>query len=146
MSQKWVIMHFINLKKFRNNAKSKTIQNALKTVTKEMKKQFWRFLSKIGFFSQVFLRNFSVDLEKNIPVKIDSFDGFLPYKIVDCTDFRIKRSWQMIFKVFSGRRNFFITDVILMLTSFRNKWWWKTPKIRIFGSEKANNRKFTWRL
>ena len=40
-------MHFINLKKFRNNAKSKTIQNALKTVTKEMKKQFWRFLSKI---------------------------------------------------------------------------------------------------
>ena len=88
-------MHFINLKKFRNNAKSKTIQNALKTVTKEMKNNFGdscQKLSTIGFFSQVFLRNFSVDLEKNIPVKIDSFDGFLPYKIVDCTDFRIKRS------------------------------------------------------
>ena len=54
MSQKWVIMHFINLKKFRNNAKSKTIQNALKTVTKEMKNNFGdscQKLSIIGFYS-----------------------------------------------------------------------------------------------
>ena len=147
MSQKWVIKHLNKLENFCKNAKPKITQNALRLSQK--KKKNWKLLVKNcqqSFFSQFFLRNFSVDFEKIFKSKL----------ILSMVSYLTKSLIALIFvskevdKWFS--KCFLDAGISLQLMLY---WCWplfgtngdeKRQKIRIFCSEKANNRKFTWRL